>query len=244
MHFTREPIIETVITPKEGYKIVIRNSSGSNKEEYTVDAVEVVSFGRSFFFRSLEKPKPFLVPVTDYEVVETRETRVVLKKATVEKSIKIGGGRPSKLRTEAPPQKAEEGTEPTPAAPNEKKKKRVRRRKKVELRETEPNSEEREPPPVIRKLLPPPPGLISEKMGRYKVIAEETDKEKPLNTTEIIPEPPLSTEGETPPTGTDAIPEKPETEKKGPEAEASGDEYSLGFSPQSFPPSDSDPFLI
>ena len=37
MHFTREPIIETVITPKEGSKLLIRNSKGGGKEDYFVD---------------------------------------------------------------------------------------------------------------------------------------------------------------------------------------------------------------
>ena len=49
MDFTREPIIETVITPKEGCKIVVRSSKSNGQEEHFVDAVEVVSFGHSFF---------------------------------------------------------------------------------------------------------------------------------------------------------------------------------------------------
>ncbi len=97
MNFTREPIIETVITPREGCKLVVRSSKGNGQEDYYVDAVEVVSFGHSFFFRSLEKPKSFLVPVSDYEILELRETRMVLKNVPAERSIKIGGGR------EAPP---------------------------------------------------------------------------------------------------------------------------------------------
>jgi hypothetical protein len=55
--------------------------------------VEIVSFGHALFFRSLEKPKAFLAPVTDYEIVEVREARVVLKNAGLDRSIKIGGGR-------------------------------------------------------------------------------------------------------------------------------------------------------
>ena len=77
MNFTREPIIETVITPREGCKLVVRNSKGGGQEEYFVDAVEVVSFGHSFFFRSLDRPKSFLVPVSDYEILELKETRMV-----------------------------------------------------------------------------------------------------------------------------------------------------------------------
>lgn len=86
-----------MITPRDGCKLVVRNSKGGGQEDYYVDAVEVVSFGHSFFFRSLEKPKSFLVPVSDYELLELRETRMVLKNVPTERSIKIGGGR------EAPP---------------------------------------------------------------------------------------------------------------------------------------------
>lgn len=93
MDFTREPIIETVITPKEGYKLVVRSSKSAGQEEYFVDSVEVVSFGYSFFLRSLERPKAFLVPVNDYEVLEVRETRMVLKNVGIDRTIKIGGGR-------------------------------------------------------------------------------------------------------------------------------------------------------
>lgn len=109
MNFTREPIIETIITPKDGYKILVRNSKAGGQEEYFVDAVEVVSFGNSFFFRSLERPKSFLVPVGDYEIIEMKETRVALKNASIERSIKIGGGREAPIRGQKEPvEKSEE----------------------------------------------------------------------------------------------------------------------------------------
>ncbi|MEM1282311.1 MAG: hypothetical protein AAGG81_02015 [Chlamydiota bacterium] len=93
MDFTRQPIIETVITAKEGCKLVIRSSKSAGQEEYFVDAIEVVSFGSTFFFRSQEKPKSFLVPASDYEVLEVREARMVLKNVGMNRSIKIGGGK-------------------------------------------------------------------------------------------------------------------------------------------------------
>lgn len=112
MDFTREPIIETVITPKEGCKLVVRSSKSTGQEEYFVDAVEVVSFGHSFFFRSLERPKMFFVPATDYEILEVRETRMVLKNVGMDRTIKIGGGREGQMRPqrerEQPSEKAEE----------------------------------------------------------------------------------------------------------------------------------------
>lgn len=90
MDFTREPVIETVITPKEGCKLAVRNSKGAGQEEYFVDAVEIVSYGNAYFYRSLERPKSFFVPVSDYEVLEVRETRMVLKNVGMDRTIKIG----------------------------------------------------------------------------------------------------------------------------------------------------------
>jgi hypothetical protein len=113
--FTREPIIETIITPKDGCKLVVRSSKSTGQEEYFVDAVEVVSFGHAFFFRSLERPKSFLVPVSDYEVLEVREARMVLKNVGPDRSIKIGGGRESQMRVSREAEKGEsastQGTE-------------------------------------------------------------------------------------------------------------------------------------
>lgn len=116
MDFTREPVIQTVITPREGCKLVVRSSRGTSQEEYFVDAVEIVSFGTALFFRSLEKPKSFLLPVTEYEVLEVREARLVLKHVGVDRSIKIGGGREAALR---PPREAAEKTEPQEVAESE-----------------------------------------------------------------------------------------------------------------------------
>lgn len=200
MNFTREPIIETIITPKEGHKLVIRNSKGSGEEEYIVDAIEVVSFGHSFFFRSLERPKSFLVPVSDYEVVETKETRVVLKNATFERAIKIGGGR------EKPKEKVVEAVEePEPAEVEQRlEKKRERRRhrrrrgsaaeEKAEAKQEpkdekeklskSPEEEMRAAVPIISRLIPPPPTLIADKISKEKATAvpkapdEEIDKQE------------------------------------------------------------------
>lgn len=105
--FTREPIIETIITPKDGCKLVVRSSKSTGQEEYFVDAVEVVAFGHAFFFRSLERPKSFLVPVSDYEVLEVREARMVLKNVAPDRSIKIGGGREGQVRASREAEKVE-----------------------------------------------------------------------------------------------------------------------------------------
>lgn len=107
MDFTREPIIETIITPKEGCKLVVRNSKNAGQEEYFVEAVEIVAFGHVHFFRSLERPKAFLVPVSDYEILEVREARMVLKNVGVDRSIKIGGGRDSNIKAAREAEKGE-----------------------------------------------------------------------------------------------------------------------------------------
>src|SRR5579872_1169412 len=117
VNFTREPIIETVITPREGCKLVVRNSKGNDQEDYYVDAVEVVSFGHSFFFRSLERPKSFLVPVSDYEILQVREARMVLKNVGLDRSIKIAGGREGNVRGGREP--SHERAEPVQAGPEE-----------------------------------------------------------------------------------------------------------------------------
>lgn len=126
MNFTREPIIETVITPREGCKLVVRSSKGASQEDYFVDAVEVVSFGHSFFFRSQERPKSFLVPVSDYEILELKETRMVLKNVASDRSIKIGGGREAAPRVREEP--SQELTESRPAPAQEPRKREKRRR--------------------------------------------------------------------------------------------------------------------
>lgn len=186
MNFTREPIIETIVSSKDGYKLVVRNSKGVGQEEYLVDALEVVSFGNAFFFRSLDRPKSFLVPVSDYEVLEVRETRVSLKHVAIEKSIKIAGGREASLRTSrevspaAPEKKSPETNPEEPSSRNEKKRERRRYRRRRNREEKEESKseealslegegeEEKDSSVGFGSLLPPPPTLISENISKYK----------------------------------------------------------------------------
>ncbi len=139
MNFTREPLIETIISPKDGFKLLVRSSKAGAGEEYIVDAVEVVSFGKAFFFRSLERPKSFLVPASDYEVLEVKETRVALKNVSHERTIKIGGGREGPVRQrEQQPSRDEESSveeslsegEPTPAEPRSERRRDRRRHRR------------------------------------------------------------------------------------------------------------------
>jgi hypothetical protein len=186
--FTREPIIETVITPREGSKLVVRSSKAVGQEEYFVDSVEVVSFGNAIFFRSTEKPKAFLLPVTDFEVLEVREARIVLKNVGVDRSIKIAGGREAAVR--APKESSQEERSESQQAPQQeiselkqerKKERRRHGRRRRGREEAIPNGEvegavekegetvagETVQVPVFSPLLTPPP-LISETISRYK----------------------------------------------------------------------------
>jgi hypothetical protein len=173
--FTREPVIETVITPKEGSKLVIRSSKGNGQEEYFVDAVEVVTFGNSIFFRSLERPKPFLVPASDYEVLEVREARIVLKNVGLERSIKIGGGREAAIRAPKEPQEeksesVQEALAPAESAAgksdarNDRKRDRRRgsrkRRDRTDAPLTEEEAQSKAASEFEEKITLPPPSLV------------------------------------------------------------------------------------
>lgn len=200
MNFTREPIIETIITPKEGFKLLVKCTKGGTSEEYSVDAVEVVSFGHSFFFRSLERPKSFLVPVSDYEIIEVKETRVILKSPGVEKAIKIGGG---KVPAAGPQEPA--AVEQRLEKKRERRRHRRRRGVEVEAKEEIPQPAPEEPPtplvetpieapvaemepkivaeeaaPRIRRLIPPPTQLISETLVKVRdAMIEAGDESAP-----------------------------------------------------------------
>ncbi|MCH9612847.1 MAG: hypothetical protein S4CHLAM102_13460 [Chlamydiia bacterium] len=186
MNFTRDPIIETIISPREGYKLSIRNSKGGHSEEYQVDALEVVSFGAALFYRHLEKPRPFMVPVGDYEVVEVRETRLIPKKPVVEKTIKIAGGKENKAAKAASEEDgAQSGNQSAQSSGESRRKKGRRSRRssgdKAKKEETAPKAEEGEvkkeqvvTPAVFREVLAPPKTLISQTLAKAR--PEEGEK--------------------------------------------------------------------
>ncbi len=195
MNFTREPIIETIISPREGYRLIVRSTKHTSDEEFTVDAVEIVSFGSALFYRSLEKPHPFLLPVADYQVVEGKESRVVLKNAQFERTIKIGGGREASFKKEIEEEEQtlpvgleEEASDeaPEPSMDRKRERRRNRRRRHGE-REEQPRAEPSEPKieaipkepftaPLFTHLIPPPTNLISDSIQKYK---EQQAKEPP-----------------------------------------------------------------
>lgn len=180
MNFTREPIILSVITPKEGCKLIIRNIYMEDQGDFFVDAIEVVSFEGAIFFRSLERPKSFIVPVSSYEILEVKETRMVLKNAPQEKAVKIGGGNSSNVSNNGANKQIEE-----------KKADKMRERKRSKRRKPSSSTplplempDNLNPVPseealkaveapqvsssVLKKIFPPPNTLIKEKLARYK----------------------------------------------------------------------------
>lgn len=181
MNYTREPIIETVITPREGCKLILRNSKGLQQEDYYVDAVEVISFGNSIFFRSIERPKSFLLPANDYEVIEVKETRMILKSISSDKSIKI--------KSTKEDEKSEKRSS---------KKRRAKEEKMYKEKEKEKTSpEEVVKSSVARRLFPPPSHLIKEKLIKEKDV-EEIKKEEVVKNDEEIVLPPVEREEEKP----------------------------------------------
>ena len=182
MDYTREPIIESVITAREGCKLVIRSSKGMSQEEYFIDAVELITFGSALFYRSLEKPKPFLLPVQDYEVVEVREARMVLKNVGIDRSLKVVSKEKPAQQQKQPPQKPQEQEVAEERQHDDKKRqKRANRRrgKGQDIQEEQPQiavSEEESikqlaavpSPSALSALLAPPTTLISETLTRYR----------------------------------------------------------------------------
>lgn len=209
MNFTREPIIETILSSRDGHKLSVRNSKMPDSEEILVDAVEVVSFGHAVFFRGQERPRPFLVPVSDYEVFEVKETRVVLKNVSHEKNIKIGGGRDafSKPAKEASEEETEE-TAPKETRADKKRERRRNRRKKqseerkdpveeglpqeeVSFEDSQEEMQEAEQPTPFAQLLPPPTTLISESIARMKAEAARAEAAVASAEEEPMPEFPI-----------------------------------------------------
>ncbi len=203
MNFTREPIVETIISAKEGYKLSIKSSKHVAAEEYLVDAVEVVSFSGALFYRCSEKPKPFFLPIHDYEVQEVREAKLTIRSPIMEKSIKIGGGKEASRQPKqeaeekviaaiddvsAPPSLEKEG-EVVQTGERHKREKRQKYRRKRGFEEGSKESVQREvkmgedgmPLPqvvvpsesVFSHLLKPPESLISDSIHKYKKMEEE-----------------------------------------------------------------------
>ncbi len=89
MHFTREPIIESILSAREGFKLVLKNSKTASCQEISAEVIEIVSFAGSVFYRSQDRLKNFMVPAADFEIAEVKDGRLVLKNISLEKSQKL-----------------------------------------------------------------------------------------------------------------------------------------------------------
>jgi hypothetical protein len=190
--FTREPIIETVITPREGYRLVVRSSKNVAQEEHFVEALEVVSFGTALFFRCRERPKPFIVPVGDYEILEVREAKMVLKTPSFEKTataLREPSQRPKhEQRVEAKPEATQESEKKEAEFPSEgqplearsdrrRDRRRSFRRRRGQAREEVSETSVQQPTLEISQ---------SEKKAEETLRTEEEQKEKILSTTPLL----------------------------------------------------------
>jgi hypothetical protein len=198
--FTREPIIETVVTAKEGSKLVVRSSKTVGQEEYFVDAVEVISFGNAFFFRSLERPKCFLVPVSDYEVVEVREARMILKHSGSDRnSIKINSSKsqrePAHAKAEPATQTADKAADKTTDETSEKKRERRRPHRRRRGREEKENPAGA---PLSSELSSPTEEQAKDSDAQTEVKESRPQRERPEPTSEapqlLAPPPSLISE--------------------------------------------------
>lgn len=190
MQFTREPLVETIIIPKEGFKLLVRSTKQGGSEDFYVDSVQVILIGGHCFYRSIEKPKAFVLPASDYEVIEVKEARLQLKMPGKEMTgIKIAGGRETTLKAnkeskeEVVEEKGEEETlsateipepplvttTPSQEKHRDRKRRRFRKGRKEDVAQEggKPMGEEKPP-----SLIPPPPTLISETIARYKDVPD------------------------------------------------------------------------
>jgi hypothetical protein len=206
MNFTREPILETIIAAKEGFKLRLKSTKNDGAVEYLVDAVEVVSFGTTFFYRSGEPAHTFFVPAQDFEIVQVRQARLMLK-TPVDKAVKIAGGaeagkKPSpeksvdKKKRKAPKEvkstkqaESKESTEvasekkDAPAANAAKKAPKGRTTRKTAPRDQkakdgETAGKEIMQPSMFSHLLRPPEALISDTIGQYQDIIDKQQEDK------------------------------------------------------------------
>lgn len=145
MNFTREPIIETIISAKEGYKLSIKSSKGVEGQEYLVDAVEVVSFGGTFFYRCQERPKTFFIPASDFEIAEIKETRILIKNPSIEKAIKIAGGKDASKSQKVDSAAESKNEKESPATEQKRDKKRGRRTRNNKQQDVQPTTGQETP---------------------------------------------------------------------------------------------------
>lgn len=72
MDFTRIPLLETILTAREGYVLHLHNC-WREEEHYTAAALQLVTIGGVLFYRAAEDPCLFLLPANAYRVTESKQ---------------------------------------------------------------------------------------------------------------------------------------------------------------------------
>ncbi len=177
MNFTREPILETIITARSGYYLLVQSISNPSSQ-FRAESVQVISFGKDSFYCSLEKPS-FLAPVRYYEIRESKEEWIPLKGVKLESREKSGNNREishKELHSE------EKAASDNNGMPNKNKKRDHPRRRHEEKGKKEPlvptvsdnkkveenYSDGKESFSRFVPLIPVPTKLISDSVHRYK----------------------------------------------------------------------------
>ncbi|OGN61472.1 MAG: hypothetical protein A3F09_04740 [Chlamydiae bacterium RIFCSPHIGHO2_12_FULL_49_11] len=198
MNFTREPILESIISARDGHKILVKSTKHSTEGEFFVDAVEVVSFGPQIFYRCLEKPRPFFLPASDFLIEEVKDQKVAIRHTVEGKNTKV-------ITTESVAEKASDESQ------GDKGKNKDKRRRRGGKKESKQNGALRsedesvsleeesltEKPvhhdelssEVKARLLKPPEGLISVSLQKYrKELMEEEASRIPTSSDETYTE--------------------------------------------------------
>lgn len=69
MKFTRDPLRESLIMADSGKKLLISNRF-SKDEFFKVDVIELISLGKSHFFRSCSSDEDFIIPIDFCDIKE------------------------------------------------------------------------------------------------------------------------------------------------------------------------------
>jgi hypothetical protein len=77
------------LSARDGFKLVLKNSKMTTGSEVSAEVIEIVSFSGNVFYRSQDRSKNFLLPASDYEVQEVKDSRLVLKNISLDKSNKL-----------------------------------------------------------------------------------------------------------------------------------------------------------
>lgn len=182
MYYTREPIILSVLSAKEGYNLVLKSTKISNEEPYAVASVSIVNFSGAIFYRSLFD-RDFLLPVSDYIVVEEKQVKLNVKLATkkndeIKQPKRASKNKSTKESRQQKPKKQKniesESKETEQLTDHEKKSK-----KDTSLVSAKEVSEKKATKPVI---LPPPTNLVEVKKNSDDEVGKDASSENRTHT--------------------------------------------------------------